>query len=254
MSKRLRSMASQLWDFSPSPERPGSHHQDSVKSNELQLENEHLKQQVCNLQSEINELKLRASPPHNHGHHDGCVDLFAQGFNEPWISSLRPDVLGLPRLSAEILPKLLETGYCDGNIVFDIPKNPKATASQVIQHVERCVSRLSLKHPAVFKIGITGDPVARWQNKVYGYCHDRENWQGMKIMSVNATSFASALLESMLIARYLDTPGCRNRRSGGETASPFDGPHFTYVVFKLLVPPPTPPRVVSSAIKPASLS
>lgn len=251
MGKRLRSMASELRGFSPSPERPGFHHQDSPKTNELQLENEHLKQQVCNLQKEIHELRLRASQPHDDDHHDGCVDLFAQGFNEPWISSLRPDVLGLRRLSAEILPNLLETGYCDGKIGFDIPKNPKATASQVIQHVERCVSRLSSKHPAVFKIGITQDPVGRWQNKVYGYCRDREKWQGMKIMSISSTSFAAGLLETMLINKYRGTPGCRNERPGGESAAPSDGPHFTYVVFKVLTPPPIAPRVVSSAHRPA---
>lgn len=252
MGKRLRSLASKLWDTdsSPSPKRStGCTLVAQHGQNELQLENEHLKQQVQRLQAEIHELKQCAASPQYHQH--GNLDLKALGFKEPWIDSLRHDCVNLTRVTAEILPDLLETDYCNGKIIFDIPKNPKATASQVAKHHERCVSKLSSKHPAVFKIGITGNPVARWRHSVYGYCRDREDWQGMLIMSVSSTSFAAALLETMLISIYRDTPGCRNQRPGGETASDSDGPYFTYVVFKELAPPPISPRVVSCAQRPA---
>lgn len=244
MRKRFRSMASKLWDpdSSPSPDR--SVRVDAPKS-ELQLENEHLREKISSLQAEIHELKLRSTWPHDL--HNGPVDL--KGFNEPWIDKLRQDVACLPRLATEILPQLQETTNCDGRIISDIPKNPKATASQVARHVECRVSKLSSEHPAVFKIGITASPVHRWCHRVYGYGRDRkEKWQGMKILSVNADSFSAALLESFLISKFKGTPGCRNENPGGETASPGDGPFFTYVVYRILVPPP---RVVSYAVCPA---
>lgn len=244
MRKRFRSMASKLWDpdSSPSPDR--SVRVDVTKS-ELQLENEHLREKVLSLQAEIHQLKLRSTLPHDL--HKGPVDL--SGFKEPWICKLRQDVVCLPRLATEILPQLQKTTNCDGRITFDIAKNPKATASQVARHVERSVSNLSSEHPAVFKMGITASPVHRWCHPVYGYSRDRkEKWQGMKILSVNADSFSAALLESFLISKFKGTPGCRNENPGGETASPGDGPFFTYVVYRILVPPP---RVVSYAVCPA---
>ena len=176
MGKRFRSMASKLWDpdSSPSPDR--SVHV-NVTKNELQLENEHLREKVLSLQAEIHQLKLRSTLPHDL--HKGPVDL--SGFKEPWICKLRQDVACLPRLATEILPQLQETSNCDGKITFDIPTNPKATASRVARHVERSVSNLSSEHPAVFKMGITASPVHRWCHPVYGYGRDRkEKWQGMK--------------------------------------------------------------------------
>ena len=60
----------------------------------------------------------------------------------------------------------------------------------------------------------------------------------MKIWSVTASSFSVALLESFVISKFKGTPGCRNENPGGESACPGDGPHFAYVVYRILVPPP----------------
>ena len=67
----------------------------------------------------------------------------------------------------------------------------------------------------------------------------------MKILAVCETSFCAGMLESALIRIFKDTPGCRNDRPGGETPSVENGPHFTYVVYRILLPPR---RVVSSAV------
>ena len=246
MAKRLRSLASQLWDtddvhvsFVTSTTSVTS--QKDASLHELQLENESLRQRVDNLLAEVQELQARATPslpPQNQINEVGAC------FKEPWLQNVRADVVHLPRLQAEILPQLLDSGYCNGKLTFDIPKNPRASASQVTRHVENAVSRLSCKHPAVFKIGISANPVVRWNHTVYGYARDRrEKWQGMKVISINANSFSAALLESVLISKFRGTPGCRNENPGGETACPGEGPHFTYVVYKILVPHP---RVISS--------
>ena len=60
----------------------------------------------------------------------------------------------------------------------------------------------------------------------------------MKPICVTESSFSAALLECMLISKFKGTPGCRNERPGGETASPGEGPHFTYLVYRVLTPPP----------------
>ena len=246
MAKRLRSLASRLWDtddvdvtLRTSTTSVTSHRDASL--HELQLENESLRQRIDNLLAEVQELTARATPslpPQNRISEVGAC------FKEPWLEALGADVVHLPRLQDEILPQLLDSGYCNVKLTFEIPKNPRASASHVMRHVENAVSKLSCKHPAVFKIGISANPVLRWNHTVYGYARcRREKWQGMKVIAVTAHSFSAALLESVLISKFRGTPGCRNESPGGETANPGDGPHFTYVVYKILVPPP---RVIGS--------
>ena len=245
MAKRLRSLASVLWDC----DSPEDHVQyfglDRVRERDLQLENERMKARVEQLLSEIERLKKLASMPApcDPQNQQSCFTLDKFGYNDPWLEKLRQDVVHLPRLYLEVLPQLHETDYCNGCISFDIPYL-RATASQVSQHAQRAISSLFRKHPAVFKIGITSCPAKRWANPVYGYVLDkRERWQGMKIICVTSNSFSAALVESMMISQFKDTPGCRNEKPGGETASPGEGPHFTYVVYKVLIPPPRPPQL-----------
>ena len=164
--------------------------------------------------------------------------------NEHWVHCLRPDVRCLPRLWTEILPSLADMR--GGGIEVDLNTNPKATASQVLAHAEKCILQLSSKHPAVFKIGITRDPTVRWKHPQYGYSRDRrERWQQMKLGGVFSDSFSAGLLEAFLIRKFKDTPGCRNDRLGGETACPREGPHFTYVTYRVLVPPLRVPARIS---------
>ena len=247
MAKRFRSLASALWD-SDSTENYEDFVVDSrfnSKEKELQLDNQRLRMQVSELLSEVNQLKLQPSVMCHIETQETNIALQKLGCSEPWIGMLRQDVVNLPRLRMEVVPELLENQFCNGNITFDLPKNPKATASQVAQHAENAIRRLSKQHPAVFKIGLTSGPVKRWQHPRYGYALDkREKWRGMKIICVTASSFSAALLETMLISIFKGTPGCRNEKPGGETASPGEGPHFTYVVYRILTPPP---RIVSHA-------
>ena len=210
---------------------------------DLHLENRQLRADLQDLREEFQMLQdsVTAATKPRYGQY---CDLEPGDLgSEHWVHRLRPDVRCLPRLWTEILPSLDDVH--GGNIEVDLHMSPKATASQVLAHAEKSVLQLSSKHPAVFKIGITMDPVARWKHPQYGYSRDRrERWQKMKLVGVFSESFSAGLVEAVLIRRFKDTPGCRNDRPGGETACPGEGPHFTYVTYKVLVPPHRAPARV----------
>ena len=232
MAKRLRSLASLLWD-TDSCDLESDPMPSAI---DLQLENAQLRANLQDLQDQVQVLQDRvmAAATGPRYARDSDVELGDLG-SEHWAHRLRVEVRCLPRLWAEIIPSLHDA---NGNIEMDLPLNPKATASHVLGHAEKCIRQLSSKHPAVFKIGISRDPVARWTHPQYGYSRDRrERWQKMKVLCAFADSFSAALVESVLINKFKDTEGCRNERPGGETACPGDGPHFTYVTYKVLVPP-----------------
>lgn len=233
MAKRLRSLASMLWDSDVEESTV------ELKEAELRRENWQLKERVQQLEAEVDLLKdqlTRLGRLQENGDHHLCDWPHA---SEEWMESLRPDVVCLSRLYSEILVELRETNHCEGQIHFEMPQNPKATASHIAKKAEASVTKLWSKHPAVFKIGLTSNPVRRWQHSVYGYCRDRrEKWQGMNILFVTPNSLPAALIEAMLISRFKGSPGCRNENPGGETASPGDGPHFVYVVYRVLFSPP----------------
>ena len=245
MGKRIRSLASVLWDHD-TEEQPGDYFgvangssSNGWKERELQLENDSLKSKAHQLSEEVETLKKKcpitsqSNTPSEHT----CFDRESYGASEQWFHNLRSDVVCLSRLHLEVMPELVDSGKCNGCIIFDLPKS-KSNASQVARHCEECISKLSRKHPAVFKVGITSNPVRRWMHPTYGYALDcKERWQGMKILFVAANSFSVALLESFMISQFKGKPGCRNEKPGGESACPGEGPHFLYVVFRILVPP-----------------
>ena len=251
MAKRLRSLASILWETDI--ETDGleatliSGEGECNKIKQLQTENAKLREQLLQVEMEISSLKTPKPLPTLPGaSHRPRSDLLQAWPSQTWVSCLREDVSQLPRLWQEILPALHETQNARGMVLFDLPKSPNASASTVLSHAEGCVRSLFKKHPAVFKVGITSNPIKRWNHSRYGYAFDKiEGWLGMKILAVCETSFCAGMLESALIRIFKDTPGCRNDRPGGETPSVENGPHFTYVVYRILLPPR---RVVSSAV------
>lgn len=253
MAKRMRSLASVLWDADLEA-KPcdifGTREVEVSQSQpirELEERNAKLLQQVSDLQREIQLLKIpKPLPTVLCGEQPSHSELLRAWPKQIWLGNLRADVVALPRLRHEILPQLHESNNCSGSILFDLCMSPKAPASAILSHAEKCIQQLSRKYPAVFKIGISSNPIQRWTHKLYGYVWDkRECWHGMKIVAVSGESFSAALIESALIRLFQNTPGCRNDRPGGETQSPDEGPHFTYVVYKILLPPLHPIRVVS---------
>ena len=248
MVKRLRSLASVLWDSDGEPGYVQKKQYEDlgwVKLSNLEKENIELKSRVSQLLTEVSILKVQISKqlPNTHASTDRSLasDLPLAWPDQAWPPCLPEGVLVLPRLRDEILPELNETMNAKHRIIFQLCKSPRATASSVLNHCEQTIQDLFKKHPCVFKIGTTSNPVKRWRRPVYGYGFDRrEFWQGMKVLMVSDTSFNAALAESSLIRKFKDTPGRRNYKPGGETPSPEQGPHFTYVVYKILPPPLRP--------------
>ena len=244
MAKRLRSLASLLWDtdidsIEPQESRHGE--VEDRKIRRLEEENHKLVTENKSLQLEISVLRAPKPAPKAPRQLDRSV-LLSTGPNQRWVMSLRDDLIGLPRIWEELLPQLCDSNNADGRIVFELCQSSKASA--VLEHAEQSVQKLFAKHPAVYKVGISSNPVQRWTHSVYGYARDRyERWQGMKVLAACDTSFSAGLVESFLINKFRGQPGCRNDRPGGETPAPNPGPHFTYVVYRILVPPP---RIVSS--------
>ena len=144
----------------------------------LQEENQNLLEQVATLQKENSVLKIPKplpTPP--------CLrsrsDLLRTWPMQKWVNCLKEDLVQLPRLWQEILPQLHESKNCNERVLFDLCKSPNATASAVLSHSEQCVQNLFKKYPAVFKVGITSNPIRRWCHPLYGYGLDKkECWIG----------------------------------------------------------------------------
>ena len=246
MAKRLRrSLASELWETDDFEFQEMNAHQET-KIEKLLRENANLLEKVAQLEKENSVLKIpKPLPTAVCRSLQSRSDLLRSWPNQKWLSNLGEEVVKLPRLWEEILPQLHDSNNCAGWILFDLTKSPKATASTVLRHAEDSVGNLFKTHPAVYKIGISSNPVKRWNHSLYGYGLDkRERWLGMKILAACDSAFGAAMIESALIRLFQNSPGCRNDRPGGETPSPNAGPHFTYVVYNILLPPQ---KVVSHA-------
>ena len=157
-----------------------------------------------------------------------------------WLQSIDSAIAQLPRMSEEVVPSLKDTNFCKGAIKFDLHYGDcSVVASTVLGHCQSAVENIFGRHPAIFKIGLTKSPVPRWNNKVYGYLHDvHEKWTAMKILFVHSEALPAGLVEAALIQYFEGTPGCRNINRGGEGVDKnCPGPYFTYVVYRLLIPP-----------------
>ena len=134
----------------------------------------------------------------------------------------------------EVIPQLESTAFAENQVMFDICGATQPSA--ILDHCELCIQALSSKYPAVFKIGITRDPVTRWQK---GYGQDTvHKWSTIKVLAVLADAVSVGFVEAALIRRFQTTPGNMNIRRGGEGVDLSGaGPYFAYVVFRNLIPP-----------------
>ena len=140
-----------------------------------------------------------------------------------------PDaVCRLPRTQ-----ELLDSLAADLHMEVDLPPI-NAMAGAVLAHAIAAIQRQLQPGPAVFKIGLTTNPLHRWHNETYGYRHMADKFQKMTILMASALGLVAALLEAALIDRFATTPGCRNIAKGGEGVRDTIGPFFTYVVIRVL--------------------
>ena len=154
--------------------------------------------------------------------------------NSAWsfLKALPQSLIDLPRMR-EVCQALEQSQFASGHVSFDICGTQ--LGSGILDHCEVCISSLWSKHPAVFKIGITRNPVERWSY----YAKDKfDKWSGMKVLVALADAISVGIVEAAMIQRFENAPGARNVQRGGEGVD-FSGagPFFVYVVFRCLVPP-----------------
>ena len=260
MTKRVRSLASMLWDDgdleslklewlgrdaheSRVPQQLGSCCSSKLEAVEQQLREQiaarhELENQNAELREIIRQLKYTALPVVPKAVRGSCK-VRSSAAREPhsWLHLVPSCAKRLTRMHNDIIPALESTSYVDGCIRFDLIDS--SLASSVLGHAESVIRGLSCKHPAVCKIGLASDPVRRWRHPRYGYTRDKhDHWQGMRVVFVHHQAQAVALLEASLIRTFHDTAGCRNINLGGEGIDEEgEGPYFCYIVYRLLVPP-----------------
>ena len=153
---------------------------------------------------------------------------------DPWafLKELPQGILDLPRMH-EVRRDLEQTQFAAGHVSFDICKSRLGSA--MLDHCEITISSIFSKYPAVFKIGVTQNPVPRWR---YYEKDPHDRWAHMTVLLAVPDSLSVGLVEASMIHRFQNTPGNRNVQKGGEGLHPLgEGPYFAYVVFRCLVLP-----------------
>ena len=249
-AKRLRSLASLLWD-SEVDAVPAERNRCLAVSLEIDVELAAWKADKQKLETELSRLKELVK---NLREKDTAttLQLFeVQKFVVPlagqpgprttpvteasWLEDNK-DLLLLPGMDQFL--KQLDTYPMRSEISFNMCCQQTTTASRILKHGEWVLSRL-MALPAVFKVGITENVLERWSGKTYSYRFDPyTHWDAMIVLFVGNDSLSCGLVESHLISRFWGRPGFRNCQPGGETAKPGPGPFFTYVVYKSLAAPP----------------
>ena len=258
--KRLRSLASTLWDtdgddgvcdqrVSDCVYCPNCRRLESMKQ-EFEVECQGLRDTILQLQSEKSILQERIRKLKD--------DLSAVTLQLFEVQKYVKPLGGKPGARTE--PKtqdswLLDIGvsvdarsvqefheewsrFCSSEITFALCKQDQMNANRIFSHCEWVVHKLGRPHPVVYKVGITENVIDRWCNKPYAYTNDQfEKWDGMVVLFVGPNSLTCALVEAFLIHRFIGRPGCRNCLLGGETAKPGCKIYFTYCVWRSLAPP-----------------
>ena len=112
-----------------------------------------------------------------------------------WLAHLPKGVQDLPRLREEIIPDLQSSGFGSSRIAFDVCE--WKVASDLLDHCMLSVQSVFSKYPAVYKVGITRNPVLRW---CQGYAKDpHTQWTEMRILALTPDPLSSGLIESSLI-------------------------------------------------------
>jgi hypothetical protein len=77
------------------------------------------------------------------------------------------------------------------------------TAGMVLKHAVQVVETIFESFaPMIFKFGFSSDPKIRWENRRYGYLHERDRWERMVVLYLSPEPWSPAMLEAALIDRY----------------------------------------------------
>lgn len=116
------------------------------------------------------------------------------------------------------------------SILMSLPMLPPILAPE--QHcLRRLAEWLVILRPAIFKIGISGDPRDRWFNRDFGYGSAMDGiWHFMDVV-YRGPAYECRALEMALISATTGLPGIYNVARGGEGVAPHrDHECFVYIV------------------------
>ncbi len=114
-----------------------------------------------------------------------------------WMDCLDDTTLALPR-TRHCLQRIADDPLLD----FSLPR-VGSSAGQIVKHAQGVIQRtLSQKQPATFKIGFSHDPYTRFYNRVYGYVHDKDRWEGLCVLYVATDPVGPSFLEAALIQLF----------------------------------------------------
>ena len=205
MAKRVRSLASVLWDDDEDA--------DTLLMDWNKADRSLMVRSQAMLVSEASDEVPERPDVHPVLKLDLVVDkpglLKLRRTRDPWywLQQLSQEVKGLPRLQQEVIQDLEQSHFANGKIVFDLPTS--SLASSILSHAELCIRSISSKHPALYKIGVTRNPVARWLHTGYGYKVDRKvSWERMTVLHVHSNADVVCLLEAALIRIFFNSSGC----------------------------------------------
>lgn len=125
MAKRLRSLASLLWDAGDDDGCGQYANNKDAWEEEVQS----LKEQLRSLREENMALKSKLSEPVTGQLQEQATASETFHAHCPWLDSLPANILQLECLHGEVLPSLLATNSCNAKVSFELCRSPEATAS-----------------------------------------------------------------------------------------------------------------------------
>ena len=115
-----------------------------------------------------------------------------------WLQDLPEQLVALERFKDEVVADLTSTSFADGAVCFDLCSS--RLASSVLAHAELTVRSFSARHPALHKIGVTSNPTRRWLHTSYGYKFDKfVKWDSMTVVHAHEDPDVVCFLEAALI-------------------------------------------------------
>ena len=120
---------------------------------------------------------------------------------QQWESRLNEATLALPRTHRVF--EAIESHSC---IDYQLPRR-QALPGEILKHIYTCIERFrSKKWPMVFKVGVTHNPVFRYENDLFGYKFERTKWDGMRVVFCSHHSTSAAFAEAATIQKFKGAP------------------------------------------------
>ncbi|CAE7930987.1 unnamed protein product [Symbiodinium necroappetens] len=211
MAKRLRSLGSCLWETDEVvtfEEWRASQPAVCCCGKDLQIRT--LQDEIENLRALAQDLHVRLKvaslptvPANELTVKKPALSRKQQHDSWHWLSLLPQTITELPRMQSDVIPSLQSTTFAENRVVFELCG--ATVPSAILDHCEITINSVFAKYPALYKIGITRNPVERWQ---IGYAKETHAWSEMKVLV-----------------------------AVGDPVAIGAGPYFAYVVYRCLVPP-----------------